>query len=299
MEKSTGQGLETLGFNPHFILSSPMTWVFLNLNFLVGFPVGLVIKNPPASAEDPGLIPGLERSPGVGNGKPFQYSCLKNPLDRGVWQAIVHGVTKGQTRLRRHNDDEFSSRQMRKMELEELKRFWKAGKWHSTWQSMSPDCLLSFSTSIWLPFTSSARWWGRGCTSQWARAGPALRGLPVILQTTFRENISLSAKLHFFSLFSLKDFLEVSRSFVSDTLWPHGLYSPWNSLGQNAGVGSLSLLQGIFPTQRLNPGLPHSRWILYQLSRKGDGDNLQEEVGILFSTLTLYSISVASYHFSS
>ena len=128
VEKSTGQGLETLGFNPHFILTSPMTWVFLNLNFLVGFPVGLVIKNPPASAEDPGLIPGLERSPGVGNGKPFQYSCLKNPLDRGVWQAIVHGVTKSQTRLRRHNDDEFSSRQMRKMELEELERFWKAGK---------------------------------------------------------------------------------------------------------------------------------------------------------------------------
>ena len=52
-------------------------------------------------------------------------------------------------------------------------------------------------------------------------------------------------------------------------LGPHGLYSPWNSLGQNTGVGSLSLLQGIFPTQRLNPGLPHCRWILYQLSHKG------------------------------
>ena len=41
----------------------------------------------------------------------------------------------------------------------------------------------------------------------------------------------------------------------------HGLYSPWNSLGQNTGVGSLSLLQGIFPTQGSNPGLPHCRWI--------------------------------------
>ena len=50
------------------------------------------------------------------------------------------------------------------------------------------------------------------------------------------------------------------------TLWPHGLYSPWNSPSQNTGVGSLSLLQGIFPTQGLNPGLPHCRWILYQLS---------------------------------
>ena len=58
-------------------------------------------------------------------------------------------------------------------------------------------------------------------------------------------------------------------SVVSDSLRPHGLYSPWNSPGQNTGVGSLSLLQGIFPTQGLNPGLPHSRWILYQLSYEG------------------------------
>ena len=46
-------------------------------------------------------------------------------------------------------------------------------------------------------------------------------------------------------------------------------YSPWNSPGQNTGVGSLSLLQGIFPTQGSNPGLLHCRWILYQLSHKG------------------------------
>ena len=58
-------------------------------------------------------------------------------------------------------------------------------------------------------------------------------------------------------------------SVVSDSLQPHGLYSPWNSLGQNTGVGSLSLLQGIFPTQGLNPGLPHCGHILYQLSYKG------------------------------
>ena len=57
---------------------------------------------------------------------------------------------------------------------------------------------------------------------------------------------------------------------MSDSLWPHGLYSPWNTPGQNTGVGSLSLLQGIFPTQGLNPGLPHCRKILYQLSHKGN-----------------------------
>ena len=56
---------------------------------------------------------------------------------------------------------------------------------------------------------------------------------------------------------------------MPDSLQPHGLYSPWNSPAQNTGVGSLSLLQGIFPTQGLNPGLLHCRQILYQLSHKG------------------------------
>ena len=56
---------------------------------------------------------------------------------------------------------------------------------------------------------------------------------------------------------------------MSDSLWPHGLYSPWDSLDQNTGVGSLSLLQGIFPSQGSNPGLPYCREILYQLSHKG------------------------------
>ena len=56
---------------------------------------------------------------------------------------------------------------------------------------------------------------------------------------------------------------------MSNLLRVHGLYNPWNSLGQNTGVGSLSLLQGIFPTQGSNPGIPHCRRILYQLSHKG------------------------------
>ena len=60
-----------------------------------------------------------------------------------------------------------------------------------------------------------------------------------------------------------------SLSLLSDSLWPLGLYSPWNSPGQNTGVGSCSLLQGLFPTQRSNPHLPHCRWILYQLSHQG------------------------------
>ena len=61
-----------------------------------------------------------------------------------------------------------------------------------------------------------------------------------------------------------------SCSVMSNSLWSHGLYSPWNSSSQNTGVGSYSLLQGIFPTQGSNPGLWHCRWILYQLSHYGD-----------------------------
>ena len=60
-----------------------------------------------------------------------------------------------------------------------------------------------------------------------------------------------------------------SRSVVSNSWRPHGLYSPRNSLDQNTGVGSLFLLQGIFPTQGSNPGLQYCRQILYQLSHKG------------------------------
>ena len=66
-----------------------------------------------------------------------------------------------------------------------------------------------------------------------------------------------------------------SHSVVPHSLWPHGLYSPWNSPGQNTGIGSFSLLQWIFPTQESNPGLPHCRWILYQLSYKGSPRTLE------------------------
>ena len=62
---------------------------------------------------------------------------------------------------------------------------------------------------------------------------------------------------------------------MSDSLRPHGLYSSWNFPGQNTGVGSLSLLQGILPTQGFNPGLLHCRWILYQLSHQGSPKNTE------------------------
>ena len=72
-----------------------------------------------------------------------------------------------------------------------------------------------------------------------------------------------------------------SHSVVSDSLQPHRLYGPWNSPGQNTGMGCLSLLQGIFPTQGLNPGPPHCRQILYQLSHKGSPSGLISSVQLL------------------
>ena len=62
--------------------------------------VGTMVKNPLISAgdaRDVGLTPGSEISPGVGNGNPLRYSCLENSINRGVWWAIVHEVTKSQT----------------------------------------------------------------------------------------------------------------------------------------------------------------------------------------------------------
>ena len=59
----------------------------------------LVVKNLPANGEDAGLIPGLGRSLGVGNRNPLQYPCLENFMDRGAWQATIHGVTKSWTQL--------------------------------------------------------------------------------------------------------------------------------------------------------------------------------------------------------
>ena len=69
---------------------------------MLDFPGDSAVKNSPVNAgdiRDSGLIPGLGRSPGEGDGNPFQYSCLRNPTDRRAWQATVRGIAKSQTRL--------------------------------------------------------------------------------------------------------------------------------------------------------------------------------------------------------
>ena len=77
--------------------------------------------------------------------------------------------------------------------------------------------------------------------------------------------------------------LKLSHSVGSDSLWPHGLWParllcPWDSPGKNTGVGRHSLLQGIFPTQALNPGLLHCRWILDHLSYQGSPSSNSKDV---------------------
>ena len=74
---------------------------------IVGFPGGTVVESTcqsrrPGDSGRVGLIPGLGRSTGVGNGNSLQYSCLENPMDRRVWWASVHGISKSQTQLSTH-----------------------------------------------------------------------------------------------------------------------------------------------------------------------------------------------------
>ena len=66
---------------------------------VLGFPGGSEVKASASNAGDSGSIPGLGRSPGEGNGKPLQYSCLENPMDREAWWARVHGAAESQTCL--------------------------------------------------------------------------------------------------------------------------------------------------------------------------------------------------------
>ena len=90
--------------SPSFLLLFCLSWV-INItdgNACGASPVAQLLKNPTVNAEvtrGMSLIPWSGRSPGKGNGNPLQYSCLGNPMDRGAWQATVHGVTKSRTPL--------------------------------------------------------------------------------------------------------------------------------------------------------------------------------------------------------
>ena len=86
--KTKGTNCIDTGCSPVKLINTIPSW---------GFPGGSVVKNLPVSAGDGGSVPGLGRSPGGGNGNPLQYSCLENFMDRGAWQAMVHGSAENRT----------------------------------------------------------------------------------------------------------------------------------------------------------------------------------------------------------
>ena len=106
------QNLEVRPNNVYFMKPSRWHWytvkhetAALHTLHPLGFPGGTVVKNPPASAEnarDMCLTPGSGGSSGGGHHNPLQYSCLRNPMDRGTWQATDHGVAKSRIRLSTH-----------------------------------------------------------------------------------------------------------------------------------------------------------------------------------------------------
>ena len=96
-----------------FLIPQMLALVFLLDQFspCTGFPRGSDSKVSVCNAGDPGSILGLGRSPGEGNGNPFQYSCLENPMDRGAWWAVLHGVPKSRIRLRNFTSSHCTSLQ--------------------------------------------------------------------------------------------------------------------------------------------------------------------------------------------
>ena len=81
------------------IILTELRWGVGRALFFSGFPGGSDSKASACNAGDPGLISGLGRSSGEGNGNPLQYSCLENSMEGGAWLATVHGVAKSRTRL--------------------------------------------------------------------------------------------------------------------------------------------------------------------------------------------------------
>ena len=114
------------------------------------------------------------------------------------------------------------------------------------------------------------KWWRRVSAprSGWLSDSPE-HILSSLLHGYQEKRMHIHTCLFYFDLFWSAESDNESHSVLSNSLWPHGLDSLRNSLGQNTGVGSLSLLQGILPTQKSKWSLLHCRWILYQLSSQG------------------------------
>ena len=117
-------------------------------------------------------------------------------------------------------------------------------------------------------FSRQKYWSGLPCPHPGDLPDPGIKPLvsPVLASGFFTASATWEAPVTWDFNWVIRESQRESHSVVSSFLW---LYSPWNSPGQDTGVGRLSLLQGILPIQGLNPGLLHCRWILYQLSHMG------------------------------
>ena len=165
-------------------------------------------------------------------------------MDRGAWWAALYGVAQSRTRLKR-----LSSSSEAKIELP-----------HSRYLDSSfPNWIYVKQSQDLIPLNC--------CMIH------VMNNFPYSF-TAITQNTS---QLHLV-MYNERESESENHSVVSNSLQHHGLYSPWNSLGQYTGGSSLSLLQAIFPTQELNHGLLHCRWILYQLSYQGKGDGNRESI---------------------
>ena len=146
---------------------------------LCGFPGGSEVTASACNAGDLGSIPGSGRSPGEGNGNPLQYSCLENPMDRGAWRAIVHGVAKSRTWL-----SDFTS--LHYFSLSCSKCYWKPTICRAFFQSTVRDKAV-ICCKPWARFEAKYirnTEWVKSMTSDvWQTGIPPLALLPVSCRT--------------------------------------------------------------------------------------------------------------------
>ena len=186
-----------------------------------------MVKNPPANAgdtKDAGLIPGLGRSSGGGNGNPLQYSCLENPVDRGVWWATVCGVPKRRTQP-------------------------------SNWARMCYQFCILFLLIYLAVLGLSCGKCSLFCSCYCCGIQTLSFSMQNLVPCPGIEPRPWQWKCQFLTndAFMISCF---SRVWLFVMLWTVPL-CPWDSLGKNTGVSCHFLFQGIFPTQGANPNLLH------------------------------------------
>ena len=201
-----------------------------------------------------GLLPGCQNSSGCGRDYSQQWASLgkenlpSTPTLLKIDQLYLSQYLQGS--MHYFTQISVSPRRVRVSQDMLLDRYWCCVI-HSTVCTVL-RCPRTTTWNLLLDFPSHPFW------AAWA---------PCILQCVSWRRLKKPVLLFLFVIRKTSE----SHSIVSDSLRPRGLYiyGPWDSPGQNSGVGSLSLLQGIFPTQGENTGLPHCRRVLYQLSHKG------------------------------